>query len=84
MVHLALGDTWNTIFTVQSRLGAALPVVLVGPLASAIVVTAAYGHAIARAGYLLIPMCVWLTIASLLVFDIWRLNGKEPLYPVKA
>ena len=83
MIHLALGDTWNTIFTVQSRLGAALPVVILGPLTSAIVVTAAYGNAIAKAGYLLIPMCIWLTIASLLVFDIWRLNGKEPLYPVQ-
>lgn len=83
MIHLALGDTWNTIFTVQSRLGAALPVVILGPFISAIGVTAAYGAAIAKAGYLLIPMCVWLTIASLLVFDIWRLNGKEPLYPIK-
>ena len=42
MIHLALGDTWNTIFTVESRLGAAVPVVLVGPLASSLVVTAAY------------------------------------------
>ena len=84
IIHLSLGDTWNTIFTVQSRLGAALPVVLLGPLASAIAVTSIYGLTIAKAGYLLIPMCIWLTIASLLVFDIWRLNGKEPLYPVKA
>ena len=84
MIHLALGDTWNTIFTVQSRLGAALPVVLLGPLTSAIVVTSVYGLTITKAGYLLVPMCIWLTIASLLVFDIWRLNGKEPLYPVKS
>ena len=84
MIHLALGDTWNTIFTVESRLGAALPVVLMGPLMSAIVVTAMYGQTVSLAGYLLIPMCIWLTIASLLVFDIWRLNGKEPLYPMKG
>ncbi|MDJ0598551.1 MAG: tryptophan-rich sensory protein [Crocosphaera sp.] len=28
VIHLALGDTWNTIFTVERRLGAAVPVVI--------------------------------------------------------
>lgn len=83
MIHLALGDTWNTIFTVESRLGAAVPVVLMGPLASSLVVTAAYWQAVPRAGYLLAPMCVWLIVASALVFEIWRLNGQEPWYPLK-
>ena len=83
IIHLALGDTWNTIFTVENRFGAAVPVVLIGPLASSLVVTVAYWQATPRAGYLLAPMCIWLVVASVLVFEIWRLNGQEPWYPLK-
>ncbi|MCL2936548.1 MAG: tryptophan-rich sensory protein [Trichodesmium sp. MAG_R02] len=43
-VHLALGDTWNTIFTVQRRLGAAVPVVIFGPWLSALIVTTHIPH----------------------------------------
>ncbi|MEM9804876.1 MAG: tryptophan-rich sensory protein [Cyanobacteria bacterium P01_D01_bin.56] len=82
MVHLALGDTWNTIFTVEGRLGAAVPVVLVGPLASSIVIVASYWRVVSLAGQLLLPMAVWLAVASALVISIWRLNGAEPLYPI--
>jgi tryptophan-rich sensory protein len=42
MVHLSLGDTWNTIFTVEGRLGTAVPMVIIGPLLSAVVVTISY------------------------------------------
>lgn len=83
MVHLALGDTWNTIFTVEGRLGAAVPVVLVGPLASAIVVTSSYWSIVPLAGQLLLPMVMWLGVASALVLSIWQLNGAEPWYPLK-
>lgn len=82
MIHLALGDTWNTIFTVEGRLGAAVPVVLGGPLASAIMVVASYWHVVPLAGQLLLPMVVWLAIASALVISIWRLNGYESWYPL--
>ena len=80
-IHLALGDTWNTIFTVEGRLGAAVPAVLVGPLASAIAVTALYWQVVPLAGGLLVPMCLWLVVASALVIAIWQLNGRERLYP---
>ncbi|BAT53565.1 TspO and MBR related proteins [Nostoc sp. NIES-3756] len=83
VVHLALGDTWNTIFTVERRLGAAVPVVILGPWLSAIVVTAIYWQTIAIAGITLSFSCVWLTVAAVLVFRIWQLNGSEPLYPLK-
>ncbi|MEL6331613.1 MAG: tryptophan-rich sensory protein, partial [Cyanobacteria bacterium J06626_26] len=82
MMHLALGDTWNTVFTVEGRLGAAVPVVLVGPLASAIVVTGSYWKVVPLAGQLLLPMVIWLGVASALVISIWQLNGAEPLYPL--
>ncbi len=82
-VHLALGDTWNTIFTVERRLGAAVPVVILGPWLSALIVTILYWQINPVAGIILSPSCVWLTVAAVLVLSIWQLNGKEPLYPVK-
>ena len=82
-VHLALGDTWNTIFTVERRLGAAVPVVILGPWLSALIVTIFYWQINPLAGIILAPSCIWLTVASVLVFRIWQLNGKEPLYPLK-
>ncbi|MDY6898567.1 MAG: TspO/MBR family protein [Cyanobacteriota bacterium] len=83
VVHLALGDTWNTIYTVERRFGAAVPVVILGPWLSALIVTAIYWKVNPIAGIILAPSCIWLTIAAALVFRIWQLNGKEPLYPVK-
>lgn len=83
VVHLALGDTWNTIFTVERRLGAAVPVVILGPWLSAVVVTAIYWQTNPLAGMTLSFSCVWLTVAAVLVFRIWQLNGSEPLYPLK-
>ncbi|MEM7795860.1 MAG: tryptophan-rich sensory protein [Cyanobacteria bacterium P01_C01_bin.118] len=82
MMHLSLGDTWNTIFTVEGRLGAAVPVVLLGPLASSIVVVTIYWQVMPLAGQLLLPMVLWLGVASALVVAIWRLNGAEPWYPL--
>ncbi|MBD2353145.1 TspO/MBR family protein [Tolypothrix sp. FACHB-123] len=83
VVHLALGDTWNTIFTVERRLGAAVPVVILGPWLSAVVVTAVYWQTNPVAGMILSFSCVWLTVAAVLVLRIWQLNGSEPLYPLK-
>ncbi|AUT00018.1 TspO protein [Nostoc sp. CENA543] len=83
VVHLALGDTWNTIFTVERRLGAAVPVVILGPWLSALVVTAIYWQTNPLAGITLSFSCVWLTVAAVLVLRIWQLNGSEPLYPLK-
>ncbi len=83
VVHLALGDTWNTIFTVERRLGAAVPVVILGPWFSALIVTLVYWQINPVAGIVLAPMFVWLTVAAYLVLSIWQLNGREPLYPLK-
>ncbi|MEL4897856.1 TspO/MBR family protein [Crocosphaera sp. Alani8] len=83
VIHLALGDTWNTIFTVERRFGAAFPVVILGPWLSAIIVTIIYGQTISLAGFLLLPSVIWLTVACVLVYGIWQLNGREPFYPTK-
>lgn len=83
MAHLAMGDTWNTIFTVEGRLGLAVPVVIVGPFVSAVAVSISYWQVVPLAGQLLLPMVLWLAVASALVISIWQLNGREPWYPMK-
>jgi tryptophan-rich sensory protein len=82
VAHLSLGDTWNTIFTVEGRLGAAVPMVMVGPLLSVVVVTVGYFQVVPLAGWVILPSLVWLAIATALCISLWRLNGQEPLYPV--
>ncbi len=82
VAHLSLGDTWNTIFTVEGRLGAAVPMVIVGPLLSVAVVTIGYFQVVPLAGWIILPSLVWLAIATALCVSLWRLNGQEPLYPV--
>lgn len=73
-IHLALGDTWNTIFTVEGRYALAVPVVILGPLLSSIILAVVYGQIIPLAGWLIFPSCVWLVVASALVTRIWQLN----------
>jgi benzodiazapine receptor len=87
-VHLAVGDAWNNVNVTKQELGMAVPGVWLGCLGSAIGVTAAYYQADLSAGLLLSPSVVWLTIASVLVTDIWRINvdangDRMPLVPVK-
>ncbi|MEM6835755.1 MAG: tryptophan-rich sensory protein [Cyanobacteria bacterium P01_C01_bin.120] len=82
VTHLSLGDTWNTIFTVEGRLGTAVPIVIVGPLLSAMVVVISYYQTLPLAGWILLPSAGWLAIATALCISLWRLNGQEPFYPV--
>lgn len=80
-LHLCIGDTWNTINNQEQRLGVAVPGVA-AVWASAVYTTLLYGQVSSTAAWVLLPLPVWLTIASLLVFDIWRLNGGADRYPL--
>jgi len=82
-LHLCCGDTWNTINNVEKRPGAAVIGVGVVWLTSLIAVIANY-NALPLAGKVLLPQSLWLTVASILIFDIWRINGAEPLYPYRT
>lgn len=84
MIHLSLGDTWNTIFTVEGRLGASIPMVVAGPLLSVAIVTISYYQVLPLAGWIILPSWIWLTVATVLCIRIWQLNGREPLYPIIA
>ena len=89
MLHLSIGDVWNTINNVEQRYGVAVVGVICVWLSKAFA-SWKYGTIVPIAGKLLSVSLVWLTIASALVTSTWRLNpdpqtGKpEPLYPVKG
>lgn len=82
MLHLAIGDTWNTINNIEQRLGTA--VLGVGMVwASVILVDTLYFQLSTTAGAILAPSCIWISVASFLVYSIWKLNGEESLFPMK-
>lgn len=86
VLHLCVGDTWNTVNNVERRLGAAVPGVACVWL-SVLLAASQYYAADATAGAALGLTAVWITIAGLLVADTWRVNnadGDEPLFPYKS
>mmetsp|Transcript_64299 Transcript_64299/g.127169 ORF Transcript_64299/g.127169 Transcript_64299/m.127169 type:complete len:329 (-) Transcript_64299:157-1143(-) len=86
MFHLSIGDTWNTVNNVERRLGAAVPGVLC-VWASALLAAFAYSLVLPFAGQVLLPTCLWLTVAAALVTDTWRINSQgveEPLFPYRG
>lgn len=81
MLHLCVGDTWNTINNAEQRLGVAAAGVLL-VLGSAVAATLGYAQTVPLAGAVLAPLPMWLLVASALVIDIWRLNGGAKAYPL--
>eukprot|EP00793_Prasinoderma_coloniale_P005326 PRCOL_00004734-RA len=82
VVHLAIGDLWNAMFTTERRLGAGVVGVLMVWLSVMTVGSIYYGVAPAAA-YVFAPSMAWISVATCLVTNIWYINGKEPLYPMK-
>lgn len=89
MLHLSIGDVWNTINNVERRYGASVIGVLLVWMSKAFA-AAQYYQVLPLAGKLLCLPLVWLTIASALIIRTWQLNPDEqtgepyPLYPVKG
>lgn len=88
MLHLTIGDVWNTINNTEKRYGASVAGVLC-VLTSAANAAYQYSTVDPLAGKLLGATCIWLVVASALITDTWRLNPAEngervPLYPVKG
>jgi tryptophan-rich sensory protein len=78
-LHLSCGDTWNTINNVEGRLGtAALTVPFV--LATAAYTTACYYVVSKSAAKVLFPSVIWLTVATALVYSIYKLNNRGNRY----
>jgi tryptophan-rich sensory protein len=90
MLHLTVGDIWNTVNNTEKRYGASVVGVLCVVLSAA---NAANQYYIIDqfAGKLLGLTLIWLVTAAALITDTWRLNpinGNEkklvPLFPVKG
>eukprot|EP00977_Amphora_coffeiformis_P017699 scaffold5869_cov165-Amphora_coffeaeformis.AAC.8 len=87
MLHLSIGDVWNTINNVERRYGASVVGVLLVWLSNA---HAAYQYYQVShiAGQLLCLPLIWLSVASALIIRTWQLNPDDetellyPLYPV--
>ena len=86
ILHLTIGDIWNTINNTEKRYGAAVSGVICVVLS---VINAAYQYSLVdpMAGKLLGGTAIWLVTAAALITDTWRLNpgedGKKvPLFPV--
>jgi len=85
VLHLCIGDTWNTLNNVEGRTGAAVPGVVLVWLTTAFAAKQYYDVA-PLAGGLLGLTLVWITVAAVLIADTWRLTNAavpEPLYPYK-
>jgi translocator protein len=86
VLHLSVGDVWNTVNNVERRFGVSVIGVYCVWISKAHAVYR-YGVVNSLAGKLLGATLVWLTIASALVTATWRLNPDpttgqpEPLYP---
>ena len=91
ILHLTMGDVWNTINNTEKRYGAAVIGVMM-VLASAVNASIQYSTVLPKAGKLLGITCIWLSVATALITDTWRLNPVEveggvrrvPLFPVKG
>ena len=81
-LHLCVGDVWNFVNNVENDRGVAVPGVFLC-LLSASATVAAYWQVLPRAGLVLLPLPLWLCVASTLVTSIYFLNGRGPLYPAK-
>ena len=80
VLHLCIGDTWNCVTNVEQRLGtSALGVLAV--LASVYAAVGVYFKTVPLAGLLLAPSAGWISIATVLTWTIWNMNGREPLLP---
>ena len=86
VLHLCIGDTWNTVNNVERRTGAAVPGVTLVWLSTLFAAKQFYDVS-PLAGGMLAVTAVWITVAGALVADTWRINNAvtpEPLYPYKA
>jgi tryptophan-rich sensory protein len=86
LLHLSIGDVWNTINNVERRYGTSVAGVALVWLSKALAAFAYY-RALPTAGILLSLPLLWLTVAFALIVATWRLNqdpatGRpEKLYP---
>ena len=72
--QLALNLAWTPVFFGLHAIGAAIAVIVANLLA-VIATAVAYHRRVALAGWLLMPLALWVGFASALNIAIWRLNS---------
>ena len=72
-VQLALNLVWTPVFFGAGAVGAAV-VVIVANLLAVIATAFVYGRRVALAGWLLVPLALWVGFATALNVAIWQLN----------
>jgi len=87
ILHLTIGDVWNTVNNTEKRYGAAVVGVLTVVL-SVFFAASQYYQVLPFAGQMLGATAIWLVTASALIADTWRLNpdkdgNRDALYPTK-
>ena len=84
ILHLCVGDTWNTINNIEKRLGVSSVGILVVWATVWNAIFQYYGT-IPLAGKILAPSGAWLSIATVLTWTVWRINKPvQSLYPIKG
>jgi tryptophan-rich sensory protein len=73
MLHLSIGDVWNTVNNVERRYGTSVLGVLCVWTSAAFAATQ-YAKVLPLAGKLLSLKLLWLTVASSLIVRTWQLN----------
>lgn len=76
MLHLTCGDVWNTINNTEKRFGTSV-LGIAAVYSSAAFASFQYYSVDPLAGKLLGATLVWLTIASSLIVQTWRLNVDD-------
>ena len=76
MLHLSLGDVWNTINNTEKRVGTAVAGISIFYM-SAFNAAYQYYQVDPFAGKLLGATTIWLTAAAAIITEIWRLNPDE-------
>jgi tryptophan-rich sensory protein len=76
VLHLSIGDVWNTINNTERRYGTSV-LGVVAVWLSAVHAAYQYYRISHVAGRLLGATCIWLTIAATLIGQTWRLNPSS-------
>jgi translocator protein len=80
ILHLSIGDTWNTINNVENRLGTSVLGVIAVWL-SLYYTLQGYATKNVLAAKILLPSLVWISVANCLIFSIWRVNYEKFNHP---
>jgi translocator protein len=81
IVHLSIGDCWNYITNQEKLLGVSCTGVFFVLISSWFAIYQYY-LVLPKAGFVLMPLGVWLSIATALVIGIWNINlPRQSLWP---